>query len=147
MTSGFRPSKRRPLPGDAVLEDAQDAAGTTLVRTAAAILPTWPATPVLSQIRLGQVQLAAERMSQLRSSARAKCQYGARGLYNQIVRCRGSHIETTLRIRPRRYQRSVILGIGPLRRNRPSVIQSSLLSGPKTGSLIGQGRKSRMTDA
>ena len=56
-------------PEDGGLENAQDAAGTTLVRTAAAILPTWPATPVLSQIRLGQVQLAAERMSQLRPSA------------------------------------------------------------------------------
>ena len=51
------------------LEDAQNAARTTLVRAAAAILPAWPATPVLSQIRLGQVQLAAERMSQLRPSA------------------------------------------------------------------------------
>ena len=56
-------------PEDGGLENAQDAAGTTLVRTAAAILPTWPATPVLSQIRLGQVQLAAERISQLRPSA------------------------------------------------------------------------------
>ena len=57
-------------PEEGGLEDAQYAAGTTLARTAAAILPTWPAAPVLSQFRLGQVQLAAERMSQLRPSAR-----------------------------------------------------------------------------
>lgn len=60
-------------PADGALQDAQHAAGATFVSAAAAILPTWPATPLLAQIRLvrlGQVQLAAERMSQLRPSAR-----------------------------------------------------------------------------
>ena len=84
---GFRPSKRRPwealtLQGrrprtlpfnpteDGGLKGPKTPLGIRLVRIGAAILQIWPTAPGLSQIRLGQVQLAAEGKSQLRCSAR-----------------------------------------------------------------------------